>query len=224
MAPATPQPDVRADDAFLDKWRARWPEWAVCEVFLAPADRDAAAAWFALQQEFADAAWSGSDAAPGLAKLAWWQEELRGWARGAYRHPLGRALQPRTRDAWTALADALPVLRDRALPGAGVDAAMAALAPLSSACAAVEADLFGRASEPVVAAAALLSGPLAAAGGRAASARLRDALPRRPLGAAPVRLLAGVLRRRLGAAASGAGWRPVSRWRLPWLAWRAARN
>src|SRR3546814_21010240 len=69
-------------------------------VFLPDAQRETAFAWFALAQELTDAAWSAADAPPGLAKLAWWNEELQGWAKGARRHPLGAVLQalpaPRT--------------------------------------------------------------------------------------------------------------------------------
>ena len=59
-------------DSFLDKWRTRWPEWAVAQAFVPPAQRDIALAWAALQQELTDAAWGGSDPRPGEAKLAWW--------------------------------------------------------------------------------------------------------------------------------------------------------
>ncbi|WP_202844860.1 squalene/phytoene synthase family protein [Luteimonas saliphila] len=96
-------------ESFLDKWRARWPEWGVLLVFVPRGQRVAAAAWYCLLQELADAAWGGGDPTPGLAKLAWWQEELRGWARGARRHPLGDALQ-KQQAPWEALGRALTVL------------------------------------------------------------------------------------------------------------------
>ena len=85
--------DVDALQAFLAKWRARWPEWAVAEVFVPAAQRERAQAWFALRDELGDAAWGGQDPLPGDAKLGWWAEELDGWSRGARRHPLGLALQ-----------------------------------------------------------------------------------------------------------------------------------
>lgn len=96
-------------DGFVDKWRQRWPEWGVLSVFVPPAGRATAAAWFALLQELHDAAWGGSDPTPGLAKLAWWQEELRGWSRGARRHPLGDALQ-KLPAPWELLGGALSTL------------------------------------------------------------------------------------------------------------------
>ena len=109
--------DIRDEAAsFVDKWRARWPEWSVAMAFVAKARQPLAAAWFTLLQELADAAWGGGDPTPGLAKLAWWQEELGGWAKGARRHPLGALLQPRPAP-WLQLGRALPDLR--ALRGGG---------------------------------------------------------------------------------------------------------
>src|SRR3546814_3540085 len=80
--------------------------WSIGVVFLPGAQRETAFAWFALVQELTDAAWSGADATPGLAKLAWWNEELQGWAKGARRHPLGAVLQPLSAP-WTPLAASL---------------------------------------------------------------------------------------------------------------------
>ena len=102
--------DVDALQAFLAKWRARWPEWAVAEVFVPAAQRERAQAWFALRDELGDAAWGGQDPLPGDAKLGWWAEELDGWSRGARRHPLGLALQ-RVQAPWDNLAACLPALR-----------------------------------------------------------------------------------------------------------------
>src|SRR5690606_16032242 len=120
-------------DSFIDKWRARWPEWGIAEAFLARPLRTPVAAWFSLLQELHDAAWAGAEPAPGLAKLAWWQEELRGWSRGARRHPLGEALQRLDAD-WDALGQALarlPATREPLTPGDGARAlpAVAAGAP-----------------------------------------------------------------------------------------------
>jgi len=112
--------DIRDEAAsFVDKWRARWPEWSVAMAFVAKDRQPLAEAWFTLLQELTDAAWGGGDPTPGLAKLAWWQEELGGWAKGARRHPLGALLQPRPAP-WLQLGRALPDLR--ALRGGdGVD-------------------------------------------------------------------------------------------------------
>jgi phytoene/squalene synthetase len=97
-------------DDFLDKWRGRWPEWRIARVFVPDAQHARVEAWFALLQEWTDAAWAGADPTPGFAKLGWWQEELQGWARGGRRHPLGRTLQ-RQPAPWAALAAALPALQ-----------------------------------------------------------------------------------------------------------------
>src|SRR5690606_4657087 len=139
--------DAAALEAFLDKWRARWPEWAIAEVFVPAAERGRALAWAALLQELRDAAWGGEDPRPGLAKLGWWQEELQGWGRGVRRHPLGIVLQ-RVPAPWAGLAaalDSLPASRER--PG-DVEEAFAGVAPFARAAAGVEQALFGVADEP----------------------------------------------------------------------------
>jgi hypothetical protein len=133
--------DSTALDSFLDKWRARWPEWQMAEVFVPPARRAIAVTWFALLQEFEDAMNIAGDPMPADAKLAWWGEELRDWARQRSRHPLGRVLEPQPAP-WTALADALPQLiaaRDRPADAA---AALAGLQSFGEAVAVVEAVLF----------------------------------------------------------------------------------
>ena len=101
--------DSASLDSFVDKWRQRWPEWGLASVFVPAAQRGRLSAWLALLQELREAAWGGGDPTPGLAKLAWWQEELRGWEKGARRHPLGAVLQPR-QAPWRALGLALPVM------------------------------------------------------------------------------------------------------------------
>ncbi|MDO5610404.1 MAG: phytoene/squalene synthase family protein [Pseudomonadota bacterium] len=104
--------EARAEAAsFIDKWRRHWPEWGIAQVFVPAIQRTVAEAWFALLHEWIDAA-STEEPAPGLAKLAWWQDELRGWGKGARRHPLGAILQKEKVD-WHALADALPGLMRR---------------------------------------------------------------------------------------------------------------
>lgn len=211
-----------AHESFVDKWRARWPEWTVAEVFLPTEQRVVAVAWFALLQEFADAAWGGSDAAPGLAKLAWWQEELRGWAKGARRHPLGEVLQPRPAD-WNALADAMPVLRHRELP-ADPGGAVAAMAAFGQAAAQMETSVFDAGSTPGTASMAMLAAPVAAAGGTNAAGALLARWSMPSAQARPVRLLDRIVRLRLQAVAAGRPWQPAARWRVLWALWRAARN
>ncbi|TDK24940.1 phytoene/squalene synthase family protein [Luteimonas aestuarii] len=126
--------------SFIDKWRQRWPEWALVAVFVPVAQRQRVAAWFALLQELRDAAWRGSDPAPGLAKLAWWQEELRGWSRGARRHPLGDTLQ-KLDAPWGVLASSLSALPATRRPASADDDA-SALESFASAVLACEAALF----------------------------------------------------------------------------------
>lgn len=156
--------DIRDEaGSFVDKWRARWPEWQIGLVFVPAAQKPVAEAWLALLQELADAAWGGADPTPGLAKLAWWQEELVGWSKGARRHPLGMLLQPRPAD-WQALGRALPDLRalrgDGDEPGgpAGAPRAAAAGQAFAAAVAGCEAVLFdGRAVDADAGAAVLAS-------------------------------------------------------------------
>ncbi|MGH8077757.1 MAG: phytoene/squalene synthase family protein, partial [Lysobacter sp.] len=133
--PSVAQDDPDALETFIGKWRARWPEWSVAEVFVPPAQRTVALAWASLQQELTDAAWSGSDPRPGEAKLAWWQEELQGWALGRRRHPLGITLQ-RQPAPWAALAAALPTLRESRERPLDSATAFAQLMPLATAAAA----------------------------------------------------------------------------------------
>lgn len=129
-------------DSFLDKWRGRWPEWNVAQVFVPASQRETALAWASLQQELTDAAWGGSDARPGEAKLAWWMEELQGWTRGIRRHPLGASLQ-RLPAPWGRLAAAIPSLQAGRERPRDPDEALAVVAPFSEAVVAIEAALFG---------------------------------------------------------------------------------
>ncbi len=100
MAAVTP-----ANDFVAKHWQ-RWPEWQFASVFLAEDQRALIHDWYALQNELWLAAYSFEDPTPGAAKLAWWQEELRGWSKGMRRHPLGASLQPRSTH-WNELADQL---------------------------------------------------------------------------------------------------------------------
>lgn len=129
-----------APDSFIDKWVARWPEWAVAQVFVPHARRQTLLAWAALQQELTDAAWGGQDPRPGEAKLGWWQEELQGWSRGLRRHPLGALLQGKAND-WLVLANVLPLLRDSRERPADAAEALAQVEPVSRAFARIDAAL-----------------------------------------------------------------------------------
>ena len=254
MAGGMSDPDLQAPDAredgagtlqaFLDKWQARWPEWGVAGVFVPEPVRGRAVAWASLLQELSDAAWGGSDPRPGLAKLAWWQEELRGWERGVRRHPLGMELQ-RLPAPWGGVAtalDSLPAARER--PGDAGEA-FELVRPFARAAAAVEAALFGEGGgDPAVdretewlAAWLLFSrfshdqdahvplSVMAAAGDGDASLGWAAELRRRwPAGASrhrPRRIWSALAQGRLGAHDPR---QPASGWSTLWRAWRAARG
>jgi hypothetical protein len=212
-------------DSFIDKWRQRWPEWALLAVFVPEARRGRVAAWFALLQELRDAAWGGSDPAPGLAKLAWWQEELRGWSRGARRHPLGEALQ-KLDAPWGELASSLSALPATRSPASAEDDA-SALQSFASAVLACEAGLFdGGAALPRDVATL------------AASARIERALEQgdrppptqslHPVAGTsmtrPRRLQQAILAQRLRLLASGGGRARMPALRLLFAGWRAVRG
>lgn len=215
-------------DSFLEKWRARWPEWALAEVFVPAERREPLLAWLSLRQELLDAAWGGSDPRPGEAKLGWWQEELEAWARGMRRHPLGLVLQ--SLDApWASLGAALPLLaatRDQPAP--------ARLRPIAEAIAAVSAALEPGAAvsrwERVASglrAQRLLAGEGEGAGaGRSAAGALLEAWPTTDDSAGDplsMRLFDALLRSRLRVRARG-GDGPPARIRTLFAAWRAARG
>lgn len=207
--------DREALAATLEGWRARWPEWQVAENFIAAETRDIAAAWFMLVGELAAAAWGSSDPTPGLAKLGWWQEELRGWAKGLRRHPLGLALQKQAVE-WSDFADSLGVLRDRDLAGADEPAALAALQPFLTATAWVERQLFGEAARDSAALQLLRTLRVSAGLPVPAAAALRG-------GPRPRRLFDALAMARANAVRNGDAI-VVSRWRTLVLAWRAARG
>lgn len=215
----------RTDGAstFIEKWRARWPEWTQAMAFVPAAQRGDVAAWFALLQELTDAAWGGDDPTPGLAKLAWWQEELQGWAKGARRHPLGDVLQSRA-VPWTTLAHALPALRaSRVHPGEAVP--IPAADAFAQAVADCEAALFetlqsgqrdAREATPLIAASLAAEHALLHPGTSAAAP------------SAPLRIKVAARVRRMQAAFAFARLRRGGRRPSPlhtlFTAWRAARG
>lgn len=219
--------DSASLDSFIDKWRTRWPEWDALLAFVPAAQRPLAAAWFSLLQELRDAAWSGSDPVPGLAKLAWWQEELRGWTKGARRHPLGEALQP-LQAPWDALGGALSALPATRAPGSEDDntAALEAFAGSLLAC---ETALFGGVDPQPVQIAGVAAGLRAeralSQGDREAAVRLQR-LPDAPAAAPtrPRRLQQTAVRERLRLLAAGAAPSRRAPLRLLFAAWRAARG
>jgi hypothetical protein len=212
-------------DSFLEKWRARWPEWALAEVFVPAERREPLLAWLSLRQELLDAAWGGSDPRPGEAKLGWWQEELEAWARGMRRHPLGLVLQARNAP-WASLGTALPLLaatRDQPAP--------ARLRPFAEAVAEVSAALEHGSRVPQwerVAAGLQAQRLLAAAGegsGTGAGALLEAWPPAGGTASDPLsmRLFDALRHARLQVRARG-GDGPPARVRTLFAAWRAARG
>jgi hypothetical protein len=235
-----------AVDGALEKWRARWPEWPIAELFVAPLHRERAQAWFALRHELRQAAWGGTDPRPGEAKLAWWAEELNGWKQGARRHPLGIVLQ-REPAPWHALAASLPTLLALRERVATTEEAANVLAPFADSVAGIAAILF-RVGNPAptdnvvngVLAERVLEGadagvPLefVARAGEApppTAARLwaKSLLERWPAphdGSAAGRVHASLLRERLRRfAAGGAPDAPLPAWRTLAISWKAARR
>ncbi|TKS54143.1 hypothetical protein E4582_04710 [Luteimonas yindakuii] len=212
-------------ETFIAKFHERWPEWGVAIAFIAPGERDALEAWLALLQEFADAAWGGSQAAPGLAKLAWWQDELLGWSRGARRHPLAQRLRSQTID-WPALGHALNVLP--ATRDGAADGVAKTLQPLAGALAQAEARLAGQpvGQDDAALLVAVLLGERALRHGDADEAqRVLATWPRhRGAGSGGRRIQAELLRRRLLALADRKAPQSLAAWRVLPLAWRAARG
>lgn len=237
-----PMTDSTALDSFLDKWRSRWPEWRVVEVFVPGSQRQLAIAWFALLQEFTDAMNIAGDPLPADAKLAWWGEELRDWGRQRSRHPLGRVLEPR-HAPWFELAEALPALvRLRERPGSEAGAFQAAM-PLVAAIADVERALFapaGTGEWTEALAAQWLAGRLEGAGVAALPMRAGDEVPfseiqwahrlllrwpSHPAGPLPRRLASALARSQLQRfTASDVPVATLSPPRALWLGWRAARR
>lgn len=254
---SVPDIDSRGDGGealadFIGKWRARWPEWPLAEVFVPAGQRAPALAWATLQQELGDAAWGGSDARPGAAKLAWWQEELVGWSRGARRHPLGVTLQ-RLPAPWAVLAAALPALAASRERARDFDEAAAMLQPVALAIARIDAALSpaqastdgdaDRTAALVTADAAVITACLLQARGlhgdetQLPLAMLARAGDGNPSAAWTIEqtarwpgLRASTRLRRIHAALArerlrrGDAARPLPAWSTLWQAWRAARN
>ena len=224
----------------MDKWRTRWPEWRVLEVFLPEGQRRVAVAWFALLQEFEDAMNVAGDPLPADAKLGWWGEELRDWSGRRSRHPLGRLLEPLGLD-WNPLAAALPLLVQARSRPLDQDSGAATLQPLAAAIALLEAQIFGqprgaRGQAAILArlqAARVEAGtedavPMRIGGGAgtrgAWTRRLLQDWPRREAGTLPRRLFSALARARLQRAPDGAPRAPLRPLVALWLGWRAARH
>lgn len=212
-------------DSFLEKWRERWPEWPIAETFVPPAKRELAVAWFALLQEFEDAMNVAGDPLPADAKLGWWGEELRDWSRQRSRHPLGRLLEPHAAP-WAGLADALPSLGELREPWPDLQTAFARVQPLAQAMAEVEAALLGGRTDAAVMQA--ISAQWLAArqtgAGQGDLPALLERWPARAPASLPRRLWSTLARARAEVQVKSDD-RPqrVSRLRLLWRAWSAAR-
>jgi hypothetical protein len=224
-------------DAFLDKWRSRWPEWTVAETFVPEPQRTRAVAWFALLQEFDDILNIAGDPLPADAKLAWWGEELRSWAGQRSRHPLGRVLEP-VSAPWAQLADALPGLLASRAAAADPAHAYERLEAFALAAAQVECALFeGQRDAAAALATQVLAQRLADAGiaavplslrgdGDAAQAQQRWAQallqrwPRRVDGPRPRRIVSALARARIAQQARAAR-KPPSQMATLWRAWWA---
>lgn len=219
-------------DSFLDKWRARWPEWSVAEAFIPVDTRRTAVAWFALLQEFDDVLNIAGDPLPADAKLAWWGQELRDWSQQRSRHPLGRVLEPQRAD-WSMLADALPLLTTARAASITAEQGTTHLQRYAEAVTAVESVLFGGQSSASIALAVaaqtwssrLQEHPDAAgSGGTVLAAKwLLAHWPAPRAAGRPRRVYSALARLRLQRfAAAGAPAPLASRWRLLWSSWRAA--
>lgn len=225
---------VDADlDDFLGKWRGRWPEWRIAQVFVPESQRATAEAWLALLQEWTDAAWAGDDPTPGFAKLIWWQEELLGWSKGVRRHPLGRVLQKQPA-SWATLATALPALqavREPLRAWAAPQTLDAPLQPLAVAIADCERALFAPEAAPVADAFALLAAHAlwyrdeagAAKATKAWAQRLAASAPQRA-GSRPRRIHDALSHARLQRVATRGEASALSPMTALWRSWRAARG
>jgi phytoene/squalene synthetase len=239
--------DVDAAPAeFIAKWRERWPEWSVAEAFVPGPQREVASAWFALRHELTEAAWGGEDPRPGEAKLEWWIDELRGWAQGRRRHPLGAVLQ-RQPVPWILLADSIPALLASRGAAPDPDRATIRLEPFAEGVAGIGATLFADAAQPppppppprsvvygLLAEQLLRQGEAAVPDSirREAAAKAVQAWAARLLqrwapphhGSVPGRLQALLVRERLQACAEARSIPAWSRWTLPWRCRRIARG
>lgn len=230
-----------AVDSALEKWRAHWPEWTFAEPFVPFMHRERAQAWFALRSELVQAAWGGADPRPGEAKLAWWAEELQGWARGMRRHPLGNVLQ-REAAPWGDLGASLASLAASRQRAANEDEAFARLVPHAQALSSISTRLFASPSDaapvPSVVAGLLAeqlflldAGAVPQAFASAPDAPrtwARELWNRWPIpheGAVAGRLYATLLRKRLlGFSKGAAPATPLPAWRALGASWRAARR
>ena len=226
---------VRVNDVqqiALQKWRDRWPQWAIADVFIAPAQRLTAQAWFSVLMEWEDLLNQPSEQPIIAIKLDWWQHELAQWATQRSSHPIAPLLMGL--DApWQLLAETLSDLTALASVPSTLAQAEASLARVLDAMVAVEMRLFP--GEKGCDRRLLLLHWLearcrfgtAAAGMSVATWRrvLLDAWPDAPQSERPRRLLSTLTRQRLQRAIrseDGAHPRTDGRLHLLWSCWRSA--
>jgi hypothetical protein len=143
--------------ASFSKAAGREPLLAAGLAFVPRASRPAYAAWCGLIGELRETLFERSDPRVTGMKSLWWAEELAGWRRGAFRHPVGRPLvaQPALAGTWESVADAIPLLAAEPEPTPDAEAALDALWPLSEALVQVERVLFAAGGDATAQARAL---------------------------------------------------------------------
>ena len=131
--------------SFEQKWFDAHPEYAVASIFLPPERRAPASAFGCLIHELDEALLPVSEPQVVTAKLGWWHGELAAAAAGRASHPITRELFAHASSRqvpaglWPALAEA-------------------ALARLSQASAATQADLLARHAGPLALCGASMGG------------------------------------------------------------------
>jgi phytoene/squalene synthetase len=125
---------------FVGKWLQREPEMEFALLFCPPAQRASFQAWGALLHELREARFELRDPGVAESKQAWWSDELRLFAEGRPRHPLGAAFAG-VAAPWPALARTLAT-PDAASRPADAAEALSTLRPLARTVTAVEAAIF----------------------------------------------------------------------------------
>src|SRR5688500_18128802 len=78
--------------SFLEKRYEAEPEARLVAVMLAAARSPRHAALAALDHEWMELAFAPSDGSIGIAKVAWWRDEVARYAAGTPQHPITRVL------------------------------------------------------------------------------------------------------------------------------------
>lgn len=162
--------------SFEAKWADAHPEFGLALKFVAPASRDAHAAFACIVYELEHAAFGIREAQPAAIKLQWWGEEFARAGRNEARHPLTQALSRHPGFAaiplaqwYAAIAGAL-AQRDPE-PASDTSTLLAVYAALHAPLAAIEASLFGSIDAHALARARTLSRALRETAGLADALR-----------------------------------------------------